>query len=1121
METPFSLPKPTRTKNSSGNVSDRRICLRNLETESKCKTQVLPKHNRLKRTKTHKGLENFTDYGNRLTHVTETPESNASCDVILINGKEKLFADAALTIDGKDNSVCLPISSDLPTESIRNEGRHSQTLQKVSQMQNGVSTKGFLKRNKLALKRMSSNMGVQFFSIPAERERGSSDRSLKPDIDHFAADKEVLSSCLRINTSKGDRLMNQPEVNIGQTPESKKHHDIGQALTLITPRTAHNICRESTNVKILREMMSGWRNEFPNEISSEFLEEIQILNLQFPIHRFLTLLLRKRTTPEEESSALAEKNDDSKHPSASSVQRKRKRELQEQMCDRTYKSPKTNKGSISADKLDFEQFSDSLTHSHAKYRNRLSRTKRRQQQTTCCPVVTEPMQDESVHQDPWPGCLQRVDVLWTDKYNPQQSREVIGNSASVRQLHSWLKEWKLRADIEERRRRQEEKRMKEENSNESWDCGDFEGDTVSIDHEKELCNTVLMIGPSGVGKTAAVYACAQELGFKVFEVNSSVLRCGRLILSQLTEATQSHQVDIQKMKTLKPEIINQSKIKPAPPCDEANRKVTSSKGTSNSPSVSCLSGKPVNLTRFFKLSSKKSVGKTSDGPERRIHAVELKPGRLQSSGSGFKDKREGNKELTCSSKDPTSVMQSQTIPMSLILFEEVDVIFPEDVGFLAAIRTFMSTTKRPIILTTNDPLFGRRLKGHFDEIHFQTPSLQTIRSYLQCMCVVENMRTDPEDMAFLLCQNKGDIRRSILQLQLWVCSGGGRTEQQILKNTLKVSQCGSWTELENSRCLEILAEKTGGGLLYSNIERLFSPHCISQSSHHQESINPKTKGEKPVKGLILQTSTNVNEVKPDRLSTRRGQKRLSSCEPKNISYLHSDLKLFSVPSKQTNHLASETDVHGQDNSLMLVFQHLVCIAKFFDNMSFLDAYLQRPSLSGTGYCKPEPLGWMGATLKDSLLDLPREEQIGQCFENSSQILAIVEGLGFLQCQTEFSGIWMEAVRLREKLSSERWEQIISALSLPSDIKNLKLCHCKFCAPSGIQKRKEIVSILISSKKVCCHNNKPALSMDYLPTLRSICRSERVKEQHSFRRSHYLSNLNLPRSTLDLMALDFP
>ncbi len=54
---------------------------------------------------------------------------------------------------------------------------------------------------------------------------------------------------------------------------------------------------------------------------------------------------------------------------------------------------------------------------------------------------------------------------------------------------------------------------------------------------------------------------------QVFEVNSSVLRCGRLILSQLTEATQSHQVDIQKIKTLKSEIIKQSKIKPDPPCE--------------------------------------------------------------------------------------------------------------------------------------------------------------------------------------------------------------------------------------------------------------------------------------------------------------------------------------------------------------------------------------------------------------------------------------------------------------------------------------------------------------------------------------------------------------------------
>lgn len=45
--------------------------------------------------------------------------------------------------------------------------------------------------------------------------------------------------------------------------------------------------------------------------------------------------------------------------------------------------------------------------------------------------------------------------------------------------------------------------------------------------------------------------------------------------------------------------------------------------------------------------------------------------------------------------------QNKKTATSLILFEEVDVIFDDDSGFLAAIKTFMSTTKRPVILTTS------------------------------------------------------------------------------------------------------------------------------------------------------------------------------------------------------------------------------------------------------------------------------------------------------------------------------------------------------------------------------------------------------------------------------------
>lgn len=54
------------------------------------------------------------------------------------------------------------------------------------------------------------------------------------------------------------------------------------------------------------------------------------------------------------------------------------------------------------------------------------------------------------------------------------------------------------------------------------DSLDFKDNKSDIEEETSLCNTVLITGPPGVGKTAAVYACAQELGFKVCGVLSSV-----------------------------------------------------------------------------------------------------------------------------------------------------------------------------------------------------------------------------------------------------------------------------------------------------------------------------------------------------------------------------------------------------------------------------------------------------------------------------------------------------------------------------------------------------------------------------------------------------------------------
>lgn len=56
-----------------------------------------------------------------------------------------------------------------------------------------------------------------------------------------------------------------------------------------------------------------------------------------------------------------------------------------------------------------------------------------------------------------------------------------------------------------------------------------------MSNEADDCALVVLQGPCGSGKTAAVYACAAELGYKVIEVNASMLRSGKVVLSNFAE----------------------------------------------------------------------------------------------------------------------------------------------------------------------------------------------------------------------------------------------------------------------------------------------------------------------------------------------------------------------------------------------------------------------------------------------------------------------------------------------------------------------------------------------------------------------------------------------------------
>ncbi|XP_037545786.1 ATPase family AAA domain-containing protein 5b, partial [Nematolebias whitei] len=332
-------------------------------------------------------------------------------------------------------------------------------------------------------------------------------------------------------------------------------------------------------------------------------------------------------------------------------------------------------------------------------------------------------------------------LLWTDKYSPRHSGEVVGHSASVNKLHSWLKNWKLRAASDERRDA-EERAREEHQIYDSWDCGDFQGEAVwDNGGEEPLCKALLLTGPPGVGKTASVYACAQELGFKVFEVNCSSLRSGRLVLSQLKEATQSHLIEASGQDPLKPAYFssynpNSCTSKPELVLGQVKAK----------PSVT--------LAHYFKMKQKAD----------RLHFSTI-----SQFGKSAVRKKKAN---TLQERH-----QSRTAAMSLILFEEVDIIFEDDVGFLAAIKTFMTTTQRPVILTTNDSSFKERFDRSLEEIIFKTPSAVNVCSYLQQVSRAEEVSLAPDDCSSLFRATRGDVRRCLLQLQLWVHSGGGWTSK--------------------------------------------------------------------------------------------------------------------------------------------------------------------------------------------------------------------------------------------------------------------------------------------------------------------------------------------------------
>ncbi|XP_052049923.1 ATPase family AAA domain-containing protein 5 isoform X2 [Apodemus sylvaticus] len=785
------------------------------------------------------------------------------------------------------------------------------------------------------------------------------------------------------------------------------------------------------------------------------------------------------------------------------------------------------------------------------------------------------------------------DMLWTEKYQPQNAKELIGNELAVEKLHSWLKDWKRRAELEERQNVKEKKGEKEEDLSDSMD---FKGS--SDDEEYRLCNTVLITGPTGVGKTAAVYACAQELGFKIFEVNASSQRSGRQILSQLKEATQSHQVDKQGVNSQKPCFFNNYSIGKSPKklnspgkVVTSPRKLPPSSPKTGGPKRALL---PKTLASYFKVSSKSKNNEGEGagmGNDKGVKNSSLEQRQIIQT----KSTNANNSNI----KDVGAEESNRKKATSLILFEEVDVIFDEDAGFLNAVKTFMATTKRPVILTTSDPTFSLVFDGCFEEICFNIPSLLNVASYLQVICLVENFRTDFKDFVTLLTANACDIRKSLLYLQFWIRSGGGVLEEkpsshcrENSRHTLVCSEDGSdvninsknnkrncvalpscdrgcaealfglrniatpsqdvlsllkhkiTTKEEWQKLIQLLTEfhKQNIDLLHSNLEFIL-PLPINNIPDGRGAYGFPVTTQASAPGSMKHLTRKQSEDQPLRKSQKRKQKRMVTLDDSDLFDTGLDFSgelpsLSPAPSSSIeNNISGDRDSNPENNGFkphivpqpqtlaekkcgVLISHCLNSLSEFMENMSFIDALLPDPGEQNE--LGKSAFHWTNGKVKSGLCDeFSLENRARWAPHSSEELRAAAEALSFTKCSSTISRA-LEALPSCKQLGRDPSDE----LTFPASQRRQDVCfHQSAANLDNADKRMAVIKSVFSSRSFLTLGNKQASIIDYLPILRNICRTEKLKEQEKNKRRflHYFEgiHLDIPEETITTMAADFP
>lgn len=243
------------------------------------------------------------------------------------------------------------------------------------------------------------------------------------------------------------------------------------------------------------------------------------------------------------------------------------------------------------------------------------------------------------------------------------------------------------------------------------------GDNAAKDSKNpgRLTNTVVISGPHGCGKTSTVYAIAKELDFEVFEINSGSRRSGKDILEKIGDMTRNHLVQHDQAEA-SAAAIDEEEV-----------------------AEDIKSGKQATMNSFFKPKATQQPVKTK--------AVQ---------------------EISTAVKTEPKKVSPKNQKQSLILLDEVDILYEEDRQFWNTVITLIAQSKRPFIMTCNDenlvPLQALSLHGIF---RFSAPPADLAVDRLLMIAACEGHALRRDAVAALCEARQGDLRACLMDLNCW------------------------------------------------------------------------------------------------------------------------------------------------------------------------------------------------------------------------------------------------------------------------------------------------------------------------------------------------------------------